>query len=115
MEKMAKAKCLERLNALYEAEKAKGNEATETGNLMIDGILEAIYEITHDEELMDAFERSQPRPVYYDVLENEYQCPRCNSIAIFSNDDCEELDFCGRCGQALQWTKNYQEDEQDGA
>lgn len=109
---MSKIKCLQNLNAMCEAEKAKGIESTENGILFIDGIYEAMYEITHDEELMAAFEKTQPKPVYLHLKYNQYKCTTCSGD-LFENEDDEYQDFCGGCGQALKWPTKDEVNQED--
>lgn len=44
-----------------------------------------------------------PASPYYDGDESIIACPNCGSGEWLHNEDGNENNFCGQCGQAIDW------------
>lgn len=51
----------------------------------------------------DALRLHIPKPPYQDALCDVLECPNCGSGEYLHNEDGTPNDFCGQCGQAIDW------------
>lgn len=51
----------------------------------------------------DALGKLVPLRPYPDGDKNIMACPRCGSGEYLHNEDGNEQNFCGQCGQAIEW------------
>lgn len=51
----------------------------------------------------EALRRRVPESPYPDGDKNIMACPRCGSGEYLHNEDGNEQNFCGQCGQAIEW------------
>ena len=60
---------------------------------------------------MEALQLRIPRSPYPDGDKSILACANCGSGEYLYNEDGVENTFCGQCGQAIDWSENYDERE----